>query len=105
MYLLVHCFLLIWISFAASKADMQEKETEIEVDEVFWNTRIAPILHQLEKGNTKSFCFKLRISVLISIFSIALIFLVHFDYHFCKRVQKQMKLSLYSPTNVHKKYR
>ena len=60
VYLLVHWFLLIWISFAASKADVQEKETEVEVDEVFWNTKIIPILHQLEKGNTKSFCFKLR---------------------------------------------
>ncbi|XP_045721231.1 armadillo repeat-containing protein 2 [Mirounga angustirostris] len=34
---------------AVSKADMQEKETEIEVDEVFWNTRIVPILQELEK--------------------------------------------------------
>ncbi|XP_032194767.1 armadillo repeat-containing protein 2 isoform X2 [Mustela erminea] len=42
---------------AASKADVQEKETEIEVDEVFWNTRIAPILHQLEKEeNIETIC-------------------------------------------------
>ncbi|KAB0346857.1 hypothetical protein FD754_011714 [Muntiacus muntjak] len=34
---------------AGSKADLQEKNTEIEVDEVFWNTRIVPILHDLEK--------------------------------------------------------
>ncbi|CAI9164230.1 unnamed protein product [Rangifer tarandus platyrhynchus] len=34
---------------ADSKADLQEKNTEIEVDEVFWNTRIVPILHDLEK--------------------------------------------------------
>ncbi|XP_026367464.2 armadillo repeat-containing protein 2 [Ursus arctos] len=42
---------------AVSKADVQEKETEIEVDEVFWNTRIAPILHQLEKEeNIETIC-------------------------------------------------
>ncbi|XP_021565201.1 armadillo repeat-containing protein 2, partial [Carlito syrichta] len=35
-------------SRAVSKPDLQEKETEIE-DEVFWNTRIAPILCELEK--------------------------------------------------------
>ncbi|XP_055289507.1 armadillo repeat-containing protein 2 isoform X1 [Moschus berezovskii] len=34
---------------AGSKANLQEKNTEIEVDEVFWNTRIVPILHDLEK--------------------------------------------------------
>ncbi|XP_032340555.1 armadillo repeat-containing protein 2 isoform X4 [Camelus ferus] len=34
---------------AGSKADLQEKDTEIEVNEVFWNTRIIPILHELEK--------------------------------------------------------
>nr|XP_045010832.1 armadillo repeat-containing protein 2 [Jaculus jaculus] len=34
---------------AVSKADVQEKDTEIEVDEVFWKTRIVPILHELEK--------------------------------------------------------
>ncbi|XP_062953848.1 armadillo repeat-containing protein 2 [Cynocephalus volans] len=32
-----------------SKANLQEKDTEIEVDEVFWNTRIVPLLHELEK--------------------------------------------------------
>lgn len=100
----VHGFLPLWISFAVSKADVQEKETETEADEVFWNTRIAPILHQLEKGNRKSFCFKLRTPVVISMFPIALIFLVCFDYHFCEHVQKQMKLSLYSPSSVRTKY-
>ncbi|XP_072821781.1 armadillo repeat-containing protein 2 isoform X2 [Vicugna pacos] len=34
---------------AGSKADLQEKDTEIEVNEVFWNTRIIPILRELEK--------------------------------------------------------
>ncbi|XP_052020257.1 armadillo repeat-containing protein 2 [Apodemus sylvaticus] len=34
---------------AASRASLQERETEPEVDEVFWRTRIVPILHQLEK--------------------------------------------------------
>ncbi|XP_031203665.1 armadillo repeat-containing protein 2 isoform X2 [Mastomys coucha] len=34
---------------AASRASLQEQETEIEVDEVFWKTRIVPILHELEK--------------------------------------------------------
>ncbi|XP_077018709.1 armadillo repeat-containing protein 2 isoform X2 [Tamandua tetradactyla] len=34
---------------AVSKADLQEKDTEIEADEVFWKTRIVPILHELEK--------------------------------------------------------
>lgn len=38
--------------FAASRASLQEQETEIEVDEVFWKTRIVPILHELEKGKT-----------------------------------------------------
>uniref|UniRef100_A0A8B9WUL6 Armadillo repeat containing 2 n=1 Tax=Bos mutus grunniens TaxID=30521 RepID=A0A8B9WUL6_BOSMU len=42
-------FLLFCFSVAGSKADLQEKNTEIEVDEVFWNTRIVPILHDLEK--------------------------------------------------------
>lgn len=83
---------------------MQEKDTEIEVDEVFWNTRIVPILHELEKGKKKKVCFKLRISVVIYMFPIALIFLVCFDYHFCEHVQKQMELSLYSPNNVYMKY-
>ncbi|XP_034524846.1 armadillo repeat-containing protein 2 isoform X3 [Ailuropoda melanoleuca] len=42
---------------AVSKADVQEKETETEADEVFWNTRIAPILHQLEKEeNIETIC-------------------------------------------------
>lgn len=35
---------------AVPKADLQEKGAEIEVDEVFWNTRIVPILRELEKG-------------------------------------------------------
>lgn len=39
-------------SFAASRASLQEQETEIEVDEVFWKTRIEPLLHELEKGKT-----------------------------------------------------
>ncbi|XP_059556751.1 armadillo repeat-containing protein 2 [Myotis daubentonii] len=34
---------------AGSKADLQGKDTEMEVDDVFWNTRIMPILHKLEK--------------------------------------------------------
>lgn len=46
-------FLLFCFSVAGSKADLQEKDTEIEVDEVFWNTRIVPILHDLEKGKKK----------------------------------------------------
>nr|XP_012608689.1 armadillo repeat-containing protein 2 isoform X2 [Microcebus murinus] len=42
---------------AVSKADLQEKDTEIEVDEVFWNTRIVPILHELEKEeNIETVC-------------------------------------------------
>ncbi|KAK2494214.1 hypothetical protein MC885_015382 [Smutsia gigantea] len=42
---------------AASKADLQEKGTEIEADEVFWNTRIVPILHELEKEeNIETVC-------------------------------------------------
>ncbi|CAH6778265.1 Armc2 [Phodopus roborovskii] len=36
-------------SFAASGASLQEQETEMEVDGVFWKTRIVPILHELEK--------------------------------------------------------
>uniref|UniRef100_A0A8C5XGB2 Armadillo repeat-containing protein 2 n=1 Tax=Microcebus murinus TaxID=30608 RepID=A0A8C5XGB2_MICMU len=40
-----------------SKADLQEKDTEIEVEEVFWNTRIVPILHELEKEeNIETVC-------------------------------------------------
>nr|XP_058163223.1 armadillo repeat-containing protein 2 isoform X2 [Dasypus novemcinctus] len=40
-----------------SKADLQEKDTEIEADEIFWNTRIVPILHELEKeGNIDTLC-------------------------------------------------
>ncbi|KAF6112746.1 armadillo repeat containing 2 [Phyllostomus discolor] len=34
---------------AVSKADSQEKDMEMEVDDVLWNTRIVPILHKLEK--------------------------------------------------------
>nr|XP_021504735.1 armadillo repeat-containing protein 2 [Meriones unguiculatus] len=33
----------------ASRETLQEQETEIDVDEVFWKTRIVPILHELEK--------------------------------------------------------
>lgn len=50
-------FLLLWVSFAVSKADSQEKDMEMEVDDVFWNTRIVPILHKLEKGNKYQFLF------------------------------------------------
>ncbi|XP_060046637.1 armadillo repeat-containing protein 2 isoform X2 [Erinaceus europaeus] len=40
-----------------SKASVQGKGTEIEVDEVFWNTRIVPVMHKLEKeGNTETVC-------------------------------------------------
>ncbi|XP_023578095.1 armadillo repeat-containing protein 2 isoform X2 [Octodon degus] len=42
---------------AVSKAYLQETDTEIEVDEVFWNTRIVPILHELEKEeNIETIC-------------------------------------------------
>ncbi|XP_073076911.1 armadillo repeat-containing protein 2 isoform X1 [Manis javanica] len=42
---------------AVSKADLQEKATEIEADEAFWNTRIVPILHELEKEeNIETVC-------------------------------------------------
>ncbi|XP_057596070.1 armadillo repeat-containing protein 2 [Hippopotamus amphibius kiboko] len=42
---------------AGSKANVQEKDSEIEADEVFWNTRIVPILHELEKeGNIETVC-------------------------------------------------
>ncbi|GAB1295064.1 Armadillo repeat-containing protein 2 [Apodemus speciosus] len=42
---------------AASRASLQERETEPEVDEVFWRTRIVPILHQLEKEeDTEEMC-------------------------------------------------
>lgn len=50
---LFHGSLLVWVSSAVSKADLQEKATEIEADEAFWNTRIVPILHELEKGKKK----------------------------------------------------
>ncbi|XP_016015701.2 armadillo repeat-containing protein 2 isoform X3 [Rousettus aegyptiacus] len=40
-----------------SKANLQEKDTDSEVDDIFWNTRIVPILHELEKGeNTETVC-------------------------------------------------
>ncbi|XP_059797432.1 armadillo repeat-containing protein 2 isoform X1 [Balaenoptera ricei] len=40
-----------------SKLDLQEKDTEIEVGEVFWNTRIVPILRELEKEeNIETVC-------------------------------------------------
>ncbi|XP_055116755.2 armadillo repeat-containing protein 2 isoform X3 [Symphalangus syndactylus] len=42
---------------AVPKADLQEKDAEIEVDEVFWNTRIVPILHELAKEeNLETVC-------------------------------------------------
>ncbi|XP_006840056.1 PREDICTED: armadillo repeat-containing protein 2 [Chrysochloris asiatica] len=42
---------------AVSKADSQGKDEEKEVDEVFWNTRIVPILHELEKEeNIETIC-------------------------------------------------
>ncbi|XP_003466063.1 armadillo repeat-containing protein 2 [Cavia porcellus] len=42
---------------AVSKADLQEKDTEMGADEVFWNTRIAPVLHELEKEeNIETVC-------------------------------------------------
>lgn len=50
-------FLLLWGSFAVSKADSQEKDTEMEVDDVFWNTRIVPVLQKLEKGSTNQSLF------------------------------------------------
>ncbi|XP_066104049.1 armadillo repeat-containing protein 2 isoform X2 [Saccopteryx bilineata] len=40
-----------------SRADLREEDTEMEVDDVFWNTRIVPILHKLEKEeNIKTVC-------------------------------------------------
>uniref|UniRef100_A0A8D0PEV0 Armadillo repeat containing 2 n=1 Tax=Sus scrofa TaxID=9823 RepID=A0A8D0PEV0_PIG len=40
----------------ASQAELQEKDTELEVD-AFWNTRIVPILHALEKEeNIETVC-------------------------------------------------
>ncbi|KAM8792261.1 armadillo repeat-containing protein 2 [Rhynchonycteris naso] len=42
---------------AVSRADLREEDTEVEVDDVFWNTRIVPILHKLEKEeNIKMIC-------------------------------------------------
>nr|XP_045247624.1 armadillo repeat-containing protein 2 isoform X2 [Macaca fascicularis] len=42
---------------AVPKADLQEKDAEVEVDEVFWNTRIVPILRELEKEeNIETVC-------------------------------------------------
>ncbi|XP_054424859.1 armadillo repeat-containing protein 2 [Pteronotus mesoamericanus] len=35
---------------AVSKAGLQVKDTEMGADDVFWNTRIIPILNKLEKG-------------------------------------------------------
>lgn len=86
---------LLWVSFAVSKANLQEKDTDSEVDDIFWNTRIVPILHELEKGKKKqnSFCFKSKVSMVIYMSPISLIFLVHFDYDFCEHVQKQVKPS------------
>jgi len=69
---------LFCFSVAGSKADLQETNKEIEVDEVFWNTRIVPILHDLEKGKKKKSSFRSKIFAVIFIFPIALIFSVHF---------------------------
>lgn len=44
-------------SFAASRASLQEQETEIEVDEVFWKARLEPILRELEKGKATVLVF------------------------------------------------
>ncbi|XP_023389170.1 armadillo repeat-containing protein 2 [Pteropus vampyrus] len=42
---------------AVSKANSQEKDIDSEVDDIFWNTRIVPILHELEKEeNTEMVC-------------------------------------------------
>ncbi|XP_012661696.1 armadillo repeat-containing protein 2 [Otolemur garnettii] len=42
---------------AVPKANLQEKDTEIEVDEIFWNTRIVPLLCELEKEeNIETVC-------------------------------------------------
>ncbi|KAM5325040.1 armadillo repeat-containing protein 2 isoform 2-T2 [Glossophaga mutica] len=42
---------------AVSKADSHDKDMEMEVDDVFWNTRIVPILHKLEKDeNIEMMC-------------------------------------------------
>ncbi|KAL1770207.1 armadillo repeat-containing protein 2 [Sigmodon hispidus] len=42
---------------AASRASLQERETEIEVDGVFWETRIEPILQELEtEEDIESMC-------------------------------------------------
>ncbi|XP_008850664.1 armadillo repeat-containing protein 2 [Nannospalax galili] len=44
-------------SKAVSEANLQENDTKIEVDEVFWKTRIVPILHELEKEeNIETMC-------------------------------------------------
>lgn len=51
---------LLWVSFAVSKANLQEKDTDSEVDDIFWNTRIVPILHELEKGKKKKTVFVLN---------------------------------------------
>lgn len=54
LYLFPVLFAALWVSFAGPKADLQEEDTEMEVDNVFWNTRIVPILYKLETGNKKS---------------------------------------------------
>ncbi|CAK6446709.1 unnamed protein product [Pipistrellus nathusii] len=42
---------------AGPKADLQEEDTEMEVDNVFWNTRIVPILYKLEtEEDTEMLC-------------------------------------------------
>ncbi|ELW50090.1 Armadillo repeat-containing protein 2 [Tupaia chinensis] len=40
-----------------SKADLEKKDTEAEADEVFWTTRILPILYEIEKEeNIETVC-------------------------------------------------
>ncbi|XP_066229618.1 armadillo repeat-containing protein 2 isoform X2 [Saccopteryx leptura] len=40
-----------------SRADLREEDTEMKVDDVFWNTRIVPILQKLKKEeNIKTIC-------------------------------------------------
>ncbi|XP_054992069.1 armadillo repeat-containing protein 2 [Sorex araneus] len=41
---------------AASKASLQETDPEMEGEDVFWNTRIVPILHELESENIETVC-------------------------------------------------
>ncbi|XP_049627190.1 armadillo repeat-containing protein 2 [Suncus etruscus] len=41
---------------AVSLANLQETNTEMEVEDVFWKMRIAPILHELESENIETVC-------------------------------------------------